>query len=68
MSVKTNPCYKCGDRKLGCHSKCQKYISWVDERKEAFKEYRTHLSNNKLLYSYITDNRARNMKKKHLNK
>lgn len=23
------PCQKCKDRKLNCHSKCEKYLEWV---------------------------------------
>ena len=68
MAIKPNQCYKCNDRELGCHAKCQKYISWVKEREEAIKDYKTHLSTNELLYGYISENRSKNMKKKHLNK
>lgn len=30
-------CYKCKERELGCHSKCEKYISEI-ERAKAIKE------------------------------
>ena len=26
-----NPCYKCADREVGCHSKCDKYKAWAKE-------------------------------------
>lgn len=29
-----NPCYKCTDRKPGCHSVCEKYIEWKSEYQE----------------------------------
>lgn len=31
----TNPCYKCPDRQVGCHGKCEKYQSWNSEHTEA---------------------------------
>ena len=24
-------CYKCNERQLGCHSKCEKYLAWKQE-------------------------------------
>lgn len=29
-----NPCYKCSDRKLYCHSNCLRYISWKVNNKK----------------------------------
>ena len=26
--MKTNPCYQCTEREVGCHSKCEAYITW----------------------------------------
>ncbi|WP_154440389.1 hypothetical protein [Tissierella pigra] len=34
-----NPCYKCSNREIGCHSNCNWYL--------AFKEKSLELSNNK---------------------
>ena len=68
MALKTNPCYKCSNREVGCHAKCEKYISWIKEREESIKDYRQHLSDTNLLYGYITANKTRNLKKKHVEK
>ena len=27
----SNPCYQCTERKMGCHTDCEKYLSWKDE-------------------------------------
>lgn len=35
------PCKGCEDRKMGCHSKCEKYIEWkkaTEERKKAIEK------------------------------
>lgn len=51
----TSPCYKCKDRKLGCHSKCEKYAKFqyecdkVRKRKieiAEFKDYRCQVFTN----------------------
>lgn len=28
------PCYGCGNHSEGCHSNCEKYISWKEERQK----------------------------------
>ena len=28
---KDNPCFKCENRAVGCHSTCQEYLLWVEE-------------------------------------
>ena len=33
MSPIINPCYKCEDREVGCHSKCEKYQEFASRRK-----------------------------------
>lgn len=32
------PCYRCADRKLGCHSECSKYRRYDEENKKNRKE------------------------------
>lgn len=45
-----NPCYKCTDRQVGCHSKCEKYQQWKKEsnkkRDAKFidREYESYIS------------------------
>ena len=33
MSPIINPCYKCEDREVGCHSNCEKYKEFAKKRK-----------------------------------
>lgn len=28
------PCHKCGDRRIGCHGTCEKYLDWKKEKAE----------------------------------
>lgn len=35
-----NPCYKCEERAMGCHSRCEKYKAWKAWWDEAQKERR----------------------------
>ena len=47
------PCYKCGDRQVGCHFGCEKYGAWkerynktlalINKRRRADNVYRAHL-------------------------
>lgn len=37
--MKKNPCYKCEDRTEICHSECERYIKWAEER-EKFRNER----------------------------
>ena len=30
----TNPCYQCKERKVGCHSTCEKYQNFVEENQK----------------------------------
>ena len=38
MTKKDNPCYGCKDRCVGCHSECESYSEYSDERKRMLKE------------------------------
>lgn len=35
--MRQSPCYKCQDRYVGCHAKCERYIEWSAAR-EAERE------------------------------
>ena len=37
--MKRPPCYKCGDRKQGCHSHCEKYAEWSAKGKAAHEKH-----------------------------
>ena len=28
--MERTPCYKCNDRKIGCHGRCEAYIAWKE--------------------------------------
>ena len=36
--IPTAPCKDCKDRELGCHSKCQKYLDYKDDKAEFDKQ------------------------------
>lgn len=38
MANKLPPCKGCMDRVIGCHSVCERYITWKAERDELKKE------------------------------
>ena len=38
MANKLPPCKGCEDRVIGCHSVCERYITWKAERGEIKKE------------------------------
>lgn len=33
-------CYKCNDRKVGCHSTCEKYILGCEQKDEKVKKFK----------------------------
>lgn len=39
MVKRMSPCYKCEDRFVGCHDKCEKYQVWSGEMREAKQNY-----------------------------
>lgn len=49
--MKINPCYKCDDRKLGCHSSCKKYERWkkynneINDNRHKDDDYGGYISN-----------------------
>lgn len=51
-------CYKCEERKIGCHSVCEKYIS--ERRAVALvSEERVKKSNNRVIYSKTRRNKGK---------
>ena len=44
------PCFKCKERYLGCHAKCEKYQKFHDERVEIYKVRATGQRANEVLY------------------
>lgn len=40
MASIQSPCLNCSDRKVGCHSKCDKYLKFVKEKDEVNRKIR----------------------------
>lgn len=65
MKLEDDPCYKCQDRVVGCHSSCEKYINWSSKVKEfnnAIKEKKKVMA---LAAGIGIDSHRRNLKKQH---
>lgn len=48
MKKVLSPCYKCEERKLGCHSVCERYIAYAGvmaENRQERREYGERISN-----------------------
>lgn len=43
------PCKGCSDRKIGCHSMCERYLAFAEYRKRINE---TRLKNNEIIYYY----------------
>lgn len=37
------PCRECGDRKVGCHARCKKYLEFAKANKELAKKRRLEI-------------------------
>lgn len=52
MTIQIRVCYKCADRKIGCHAECEKYLA---ERKKNDEINKKHYEERKRLddiYNY----------------
>ena len=60
-----NPCFKCVDRQLGCHSTCEKYKEFADEGDAIKKARYDYVMHNRISYKYkqATINRLRGKKR-----
>ena len=49
--MKINPCYKCDNRKMSCHSNCKKYKKWkkynneINDNRHKNDDYGGYISN-----------------------
>lgn len=54
MKLKTspvdNPCYKCKDRKVGCHATCERYSEFREKLEEFNKRKRREARDNNLYW------------------
>lgn len=39
-----NSCYGCTERTVGCHSICEKYINWKNDKNSANARRRKHIN------------------------
>lgn len=54
-----NPCWKCTEREIGCHAKCERYLSW---QKEHIAENRAR-RDSEVYTGYVVDSNMRRKKK-----
>lgn len=59
LSGGDSPCKGCTERYVGCHSECEKYITYVDGRKEQYKKNKERIEQDQLLYD-IEQNSMKN--------
>ena len=50
-----NPCYKCVDRKLCCHSNCPRYLVW----KENMQKSKLTTDNDRYVYNKAVERHKR---------
>lgn len=61
--MNNTPCYKCENRKAGCHSECETYIVWKAEN-DAEREKRIKLGNKEsIIKNYKIEGFWKSMKK-----
>ena len=52
MIIQIRVCYKCPDRKLGCHTTCDKYIAEFRKNREIHEKYMAEKEHLKDIYNY----------------
>ncbi len=53
------PCYRCDERKVGCHPECEKYKEYIAENEKRKEEHRKNYAVNDVLYAYKKDKYSR---------
>ena len=53
--AKINVCYKCTDRKMGCHGSCQKYLDEKKAMDEMLENYKKSKHGAKVADDYVID-------------
>ena len=61
-----DPCYGCENRKIGCHSKCDRYICWKKSMKDLKELYLQMKKKDAIVDTYVKESNMRNIKKKHI--
>ena len=57
--MEKNPCYKCKDRNVGCHSNCEKYQKWKKKSNKA----RDNRKKNREYEAYLSDLKEKNRRR-----
>ena len=57
-----DPCYKCDDRSIGCHSQCEKYIKWAGDKRELNKIITRERNIDALVIGHVVSSIRRNKK------
>lgn len=60
-----SPCQHCEDRTVGCHSTCEKYKAFVDERLEIGENIKQHRKEENILNSFQVGCVQKSMKKRY---
>lgn len=54
-----NPCYQCAEREVGCHSVCEKSLSWQKKNEERKKQK----ADDDIYTGYVVDSNTRRKQK-----
>jgi len=58
MSI-DSPCYKCEERKSGCHAGCPRYAEWREKREAEKEELRRKKREYHAVATYMKESRER---------
>lgn len=66
MTQKSNPCYKCSTREVGCHAKCQKYKEKAAENEARKAAIRKKATIDSICYQMNAESAKKRKRKKNL--
>lgn len=58
-----NPCYLCAERKVGCHSTCDRYIKFVEENKKRKEDINKSKIADSVIKAYNKNKHAQSQQK-----
>ena len=65
---RSSPCKDCGDREVGCHSSCERYIAFTEARAEERKARQTEAlqgmyfrDRNQKFLNYVKHHKSKNL-------
>lgn len=59
MAINQSPCKNCCDREIGCHSICNKYLEYLDNKDEENKARADFLRNHNEYVNYMRDQKVK---------